>query len=194
LVDLAQEFEFAVAGINHLNKKSDLAAMHRVAGARGWTSVARINFLVGRGENEVDGANLRHVCPLKLNLSADDRGSLDFTIKTRPVTDGMIVGHEYAYVNWIGKGDASADEITVAKPGKSAAVESWLRDFLKGGTWIPVKDIHSAAASLTDFSTDQIKRGLTKIGAEWRRTNTVPSVTEWRLVRAQSGQPEAEGV
>jgi putative DNA primase/helicase len=48
LVDLAQEIDFAAGGINHLNKKSDLAAMHRVAGARGWTSVARINYLVHR--------------------------------------------------------------------------------------------------------------------------------------------------
>jgi len=193
LVDLAQEFEFAVAGINHLNKKSDLAAMHRVAGARGWTSVARINFLVGRGEKEVDGASLRHVCPLKLNLSADDRGSLDFTVKTRPVTDGMIIGHEYAYVNWMGRGAASADEITMAKPGKGSMVESWLRNFLKGALWVPAKDIHEAGKD-EGFSRGQIKRGLDQIEAEWRRTATVPSITEWRLpVSSQLAQPEAGG-
>jgi hypothetical protein len=178
-----------VGGINHLNKKSDLAAMHRVSGARGWTSVARINYLVGRGENEVEGVGIRHLCPLKLNLSADDRGSLDFTISTRPVTDGKLIAAQIARVNWIGRGKASADDITIAKPNKSSAVEAWLREFLKGGNWWPMKDIRSAAEGLTDFSPDQIKRGLGKVGAEWRRTNTVPAVTEWRLVSAQSEQP-----
>jgi putative DNA primase/helicase len=188
LVDLAQEFEFSVAGINHLNKKSDLAAMHRVAGARGWTSVARINYLVGRGENEVDGAALRHLCPLKLNLSADDRGSLDFSVKTRPVTDGLISGAEFAYVNWLGRGSASADDITIAKPVKTSAVDEWLRSFLSV-SWTPVKDVHEAGRA-EGYSQDQIKRGLFRINAEHRRTQEVPAKTEWRLVSAavQPGQ------
>ena len=38
LVRFAEVNDVAVIGINHLNKKSDLAATHRVAGARAWTA------------------------------------------------------------------------------------------------------------------------------------------------------------
>jgi hypothetical protein len=193
LVDLAQEIDFAAGGVNHLNKKSDLAAMHRVSGARGWTSVARINYLVGKGEESVDGAGLRHVCPLKLNLSADDGGSLDYIIKTRPITDGQIVNVPIAYTHWIGKGSTSADDITISRLEQTNEVVEWLKAEMMGGEWLPSKQLN-ADAEAKGYSGGKLDRARQRLKVETRRTKSVPSTTEWRLPSQPSHTAlEAEG-
>jgi hypothetical protein len=175
LADIASEYGFAVIGINHFNKKSDLDAIHRVAGSRGWTAVARINHIVGRTE---DG--IRHLCNLKTNI-AREGSSLDFTVEERPLTAGKITCEEYPFVSWIGKGTATANDITAnqrKKPKETPAVDVWLREFLADGEWHLSADLFAEGDEL--FNKQQIKRGLSRIEAEHEKRG-MPAKVYWRL-------------
>lgn len=184
LVKLARESNVAILGVNHLNKKTDLSAAHRVAGARAWTGVARLNFLLGKG----DDPSLRHICPLKMNVAADDGASLDYTISSTnldiPDDRGGIrvsVPTSQPKVIWQGKGSATVDTITKAQTvGKEEAPASeWLRDYLHDGTWHPVKRLYTDGIK-DGFSQSTLLRSLRKIGAESRMVG-MPAKGEWCL-------------
>jgi len=179
LADIANEFGFAAIGINHLNKKTDLKAMHRVAGARGWTAVARMNYLVFKGEEKTpEGTFIRHVCPLKINLAADDRPSLDFVIaKGGVLTEALIIGQVYPILHWLGPGTATADDMGAAAV-RTTEADTWLKKFLEHGNWVPSEEVKDAGAK-QKFSVDQIKRAKQRCNVEDRRIG-MPARTEWR--------------
>lgn len=181
LVQMARDLRVAVLGVNHLNKKTDLAAAHRVAGARAWTSVARLNFLLGKG----DDSALRHVCPLKMNLAPDDGGSLDYTIEAERLD---IDSHptKQPRVIWKGKGSATVDCITKAQqPRPDGPPETeWIRDCLQPvGEWKPLKEI-IYAASLDGIGERRLRRLTEKMPDIEKRLVGMPARGEWRLVAA----------
>jgi putative DNA primase/helicase len=181
LKQFAERRELSIIGINHLNKKSDLDAIHRTMGAKGFIGVARMNFLVGKDE----GGNL-HLCSLKNNLWADD-GSLTFKLEDSVVTDGHIILNKVGRVVWTGKGQLTADELSAPK-GKTAQnrAQDWLKGYmLPVGEKKPAKDIYEAGMR-EGFSEDQLKRTLQKI-AKHERTKEVPSTTVWWLPISECG-------
>jgi putative DNA primase/helicase len=183
LVRMARESNVAVLGVNHLNKKTDLAAAHRVAGARAWTSVARLNFLLGKGEDA-----MRHICPLKMNVAADDGASLDYTIESERLDipddrGGVVVAvpTDQPRVVWHGKGAATVDTITKAQMGSKEdlpAVE-WLRDYLQDGDWHPTKTVKEDALK-DGISIATLKRAKDKLRVDGRLQG-MPAKGEWRL-------------
>jgi putative DNA primase/helicase len=186
LADIASEFGFAVVGINHFNKKSDMDAIHRVAGSRGWTAVARINHIVGRTEDGV-----RHLCNLKTNI-AREGSSLDFNIEQRPLRAGKIKDVEYPYVSWIGKGSATANDITMSqrpRESKVSPVEEWLKELLADGEWHSSTDIHDAGDDR--FSKDSIKRALNRVRAQYEKRG-MPAKGYWRASEARDSQRISE--
>jgi hypothetical protein len=189
---MAQELDIAIIGLNHLNKKSDLAAIHRTMGAKGFVGVARSNFVVGRDET-----NQRHLAGLKNNLCRLE-GSLKFEIHSaKPVygDDGMTLTNIGA-INWLGAGDAYADDLNGQKK-LGSPVADWLKGVMMQGTWYPAAELYDSGVS-EGYSRDQVKRALGVIKAENRRTRTVPAKTEWcrpitieavSAEEAQSAQP-----
>ncbi len=170
--------ELAVLGINHLNKKTDMSAIHRVSGARAWLSVARLNFLVGKSES-----GTRHLCPLKMNLGPDGEGSLDFSIDTVKLPGpGIQIGAQPVIV-WHGQGRTTAEGLVAPKtPTQVNEAVIWL-----GQALMPIGEWHQREKILVagveaGFSEDRLDRARRKLGnVETRRTNTSPSRTEWRL-------------
>jgi putative DNA primase/helicase len=177
LREFGAEIGAAVIGVNHLNKKTDLGPIHRVSGARGWVSFARLNFLVGVKDNS------RHVVPLKTNI-AKDGGSLTFTIGSESVTDGDIVVDEVAKVLWQPKGTLTAADLMATtkspKDTETSELEACLRKLLSGKTW------YSAAwviqeADLRGWTKRSVQRMGEKLGVERRWTHDAPPKREWRM-------------
>jgi putative DNA primase/helicase len=177
---LAERLDFAVIGISHLNKKSDLAAIHRVSGARGFTGVARLNFLIGQGAEK----DLRHLCNLKVNV-AKEQPSLDFGIEEKRITDGLIISEPYPVVRWEGTGAATAEDITSSqrpdhKSTDTMEVDLWLSGQLEPrGTWKPSADVY-AAGKLLAYDKRRLQRAAKRVKVEHRRVG-MPSVGEMRL-------------
>jgi putative DNA primase/helicase len=177
---LAERLDFAVIGVSHLNKKSDLAAIHRVSGARGFTGVARLNFLVGQGADK----DLRHLCSLKVNV-AKEQPSLDFSIKAKPVTDGLILSELYPVIDWQGRGKATAEDITSSqRPERKSAdtleIDTWLSGQLQPrATWKPSAGVYAAGEQM-GFGERRIQRAATRLNVTHRRVG-MPSVGEMCL-------------
>jgi hypothetical protein len=182
LKQFAERKELSIIGINHLNKKSDLDAIHRTMGAKGFIGVARMNFLVGKDE----GGNL-HLCSLKNNLWADD-GSLTFKLEDAVVEDGHITVTKVGRVVWTGKGQLTADELSAPK-GKTAQnrAADWLKGYLQPtGTKKPAKELYADGVQ-EGFSEDQLKRALGKIGAKSEREQKQSAGTVWWLPISEAG-------
>jgi putative DNA primase/helicase len=192
LKDLACELGIAVLGINHLNKKTDLGAIHRVSGARAWVSFARLNFLLGK-----TGDGLRHLVPLKTNI-AKDNGSLMYTIGDKSITEGRLTISGTPVVFWQGKGEVTAAELTAAPiPAKSQSdeAEAWLREQLKDGEWHLATHVLKEAAERR-LNGKKIQRLKDKIGVEKRKVG-MPAQVEWRIAlstdREMGGHREDAG-
>lgn len=177
LRDWAARLGIAVILVNHLNKKTDLSAKHRVAGARGWTSVPRLNFIAGRASE----GNLRHLCALKNNI-VGELGSLDYQVSTAHID---ISGEKTVQpvLVWVGRSDTTADDVANSKSaGKpSDIIDTWLEATLQPENKRHFRDEVMAKAKKANYSEDQIKRSATRIGVRHERTKTVPSRTVWWL-------------
>jgi hypothetical protein len=133
LKGLAKDLGAAALGINHLNKKTDQGAIHRVSGARGWVSYARLNFLVGLKDG------MRHLVTLKTNITKNV-GSFAFTLADAVANDGNLTIAGIPVVRWHGKGELTPDDLMTRAPGPSKAedqneIEAGLKDILKDGKW-----------------------------------------------------------
>jgi putative DNA primase/helicase len=176
LREFGAEIGAAVVGVNHLNKKTDLGAIHRVAGARGWVSFARLNFLVGLKDN------LRHLVPLKTNI-AKDGGSLTFIIGSESVTDGDTTIEEVPKVLWQGKGTLTASDLTASdktKDSEDDQLAACLRKLLAGGKWCSAAWVIQEADA-RGWPKRTVQRVADKIGVEGGWTHDVPPKREWRL-------------
>lgn len=74
--DMAEKYNTTIIGVIHLNKKTDLSAIHRVSGSMAFVAAGRSVWLITEGQ----GTDERYFAPIKCNLSkAPD--TLVFTIE-----------------------------------------------------------------------------------------------------------------
>jgi hypothetical protein len=183
LAALAVDLGIAVVGINHLNKRSDVRGTHRVQGARGWVSVARLNYLVGKRD---DGT--RHLAPLKNNLTRGDT-SLCFEIVSRGIREASLRIDEIPRIEWTGSSTATADELTApidrAQESKGGKAEDWLRNALTNGEWRPTSELFDAGRVL-GFAERTLQRAANRVGIT-KKQGGMPAKTFWRLGQDAGG-------
>ena len=186
---LAQELGAAALGINHLNKKIDLGAIHRVAGARGWVSYARLNFLVGFKDG------MRHLVTLKTNI-VKNMGSFAFTLTDAVVNEGGLTITDIPVVRWQGKGELTSDDLMARAPGPSketesqSEIEAGLRDILKGQKWCSAAWVIQQADD-RGWQKRSVQRAADKMGIEKTDKPGKPPIKMWRLPaekQASSGE------
>ena len=119
LAELAAKWRVAILGINHLNKRADLAYIHRGLGSTAFTALARSVWAVILDKDDPD---LRIFAPVKCNYSIKPTG-----LRYR-IIDGVVA---FESAPWTGRLD---DEM---KPrDNKLRVEQcadWLRDRLRSG-------------------------------------------------------------
>jgi 5S rRNA maturation endonuclease (ribonuclease M5) len=81
LINLAEQRQVTIIGISHMNKKSDLQAIHRNLGSIAFVAAARSVWLIeaepkekNENDQEIDGPRWRKFLPVKYNLSTDPTG------------------------------------------------------------------------------------------------------------------------
>jgi hypothetical protein len=185
--DLAEKHGLCILGVNHFNKKSDLAAIHRVSGARAWTGVARLNFVVGKGADP----KLRHVCVLKNNITPDE-ASLDFILESCVLA---ATGQSYPRIVWRGRGSATAEDVTSAqRPNREKdtdAIDGWLISQLASREWEDAASI-MASGEVQGYGERRIQRAADRLKVERQRTKTMPAKSQWRLPRPAETKPVQE--
>ena len=164
LQSLASETGVAILGIMHLNKKQDLAAIHRIGGAMAFVGVARAVWLFTM---DTENPKHFHMLPIKKNIG-ERVGGLKYEIVTKPV---KIEGEDVPepYVEWLGPSDKSADNMLAPKPvgrPRHARDEGseWLRGFLSDGPKLSTEvEAQSEAAG---FKYRTLERCKDDIGVE----------------------------
>jgi len=191
LKGLAKDLGAAALGINHLNKKTDQGAVHRVSGARGWVSYARLNFLVGLKDG------MRHLVTLKTNITKNV-GSFAFTLADAVANDGNLTIAGIPVVRWHGKGELTPDDLMTRAPGPSKAedqneIEAGLKDILKDGKWCAPEWVIKQADD-RGWQKRSVQRAADRMGIEKMDRPGKPPVKMWRLpfVTAEQNEGRAE--
>ena len=190
LKGLAKDLDAAALGINHLNKKTDQGAIHRVAGARGWVSYARLNFLVGLKDG------MRHLVTLKTNI-VKNMGSFAFTLADAVAQEGSLTIIGIPVVRWQGKGELTPDDL-MTRPGLSKAedqneIATGLKDILKDGKWCSAGWVIEQAED-RGWQKRSVQRAADKMGIEKMVRPGKPPVKMWKLplVTAEQNQRDTE--
>jgi putative DNA primase/helicase len=169
LKELADKCGVCIIAVMHLNKKTELDAIHRIGGAMAFVGVARMVWLCAPKpavEFEPDDFTM-YMVKIKGNIVTKKLRGLAY------VTDAKMIrmeGGEDAvpFVKWIGHVDQAANEI--ASPTKATgnrgagrpalqttAAVMWLREFLKPGP-VELKELESAGKAVHGFSTSTLDR------------------------------------
>ena len=135
LLTIAEQFNVAIVGIIHLNKKEGLSAGARISGSGAWLATARQVNLFGKNpQNE----GMCVMAPVKHNLTPVT-SAVEYQIKPVSVAiqddTGELVDYEFPAAHWtVGTLDMSADEM-LAKPDTSKVQEAieFLEHYLSGG-------------------------------------------------------------
>ena len=129
LVRMANRQKVAVIGVSHLNKKSDLAAIHRVLGSMGFAAQARAVWAVVWDK---DNEGVRLLQPVKSNLSIDPKG-LAYTIE-----DGQVIFQDRTVTDTV-------NESMQAVPEKKIEAIEFLTERLANGATVASTAIHEEA-------------------------------------------------
>lgn len=178
--DVAESTGCALVGVMHLNKKEELSAIHRIAGAMAFVGVARATWMfaanpkdpdVPEGLQPIDTFSMLRV---KVNI-AERSGGLTYRIKAEPVP---VENSEewYPYIEWTGTTDKNADSVLKEKsakpnhrpPDEREDAMDWLKEFLKDGSQ-PAEDIYEQGDGLHGFSKRTLQRAKKEIGAVARK-------------------------
>jgi hypothetical protein len=187
LKGLAKDLDAAVLGINHLNKKTDQGAIHRVAGARGWVSYARLNFLVGIKDG------MRHLVTLKTNI-VKNTGSFAFTLVDAIANEGSLTITGIPVVRWQGKGELTPDDLMTRAAGAKETenpneIIIGLKDILKDGKWCSAEWVIRQADD-RGWQKRSVQRAADKMGIEKMDRPGKPPVKMWRLPLVMAEQNE----
>lgn len=147
LIGMANDLDFALLLIGHLNKSQGASALYRAAGsASGWLGVCRAAFMVFRDQ---DDKKLRHVAALKANYARDDPPQLEFRIQ-----QGRLEGR-------VAIEEVDVDEMLQPKIGRKPRekdqVLDWLGSFFDGRDEVPALEIEEAAKA-SGFNMTTLKR------------------------------------
>lgn len=188
LKGLAKDLGAAALGINHLNKKTDQGAIHRVAGARGWVSYARLNFLVGLKDG------MRHLVTLKTNI-VKNMGSFAFTLTDAVVSEGSLTITGIPVVQWQGKGELTPDDLMTRASDPPKEVENQseiaagLKDILKDGKWCSAEWVIKQADD-RGWQKRSVQRAADKMGIEKMDRPGKPPIKMWKLPLVTAEQNE----
>lgn len=182
LAELAARLEITVLLIAHLNKRSDVSALHKIMGAVAISGVARAAWMFAEDpENEDSYLMLRG----KLNVGKKTEG-LRYSIHAKEIPDCG----EAPFVKWEGTTDVSAGQVLglfgpmggQSKPDKTTDAATWLNGFLSSGHK-PAADVVSAAAR-EGIKDRTLKRAKSTLGVDsFKQADT----WYWRLPESNQG-------
>jgi hypothetical protein len=179
--NLAEKLNIAILCIMHLNKKTDLDAIHRVGGAMAFTGKSRAVWMfMDAPEDDGEAAlsaptsiqeDLHQMVRVKCNIARKD-GGLTYKIESRSIT---IQGKEdYApaiVFTGVTRNDANSDKPKqpVGRPAvQCTGAAKWLVSFLSGGER-PANEVYEAANAAgyggsvkrakTELEIKSVKRG-----------------------------------
>jgi len=113
LIKACDEMRVTFIAVMHLNKRSDVDAIHKILGASSVAGGARTAWGFSR---DLEDDELCHMARIKNNLSKDRTG-LDYKIASKEVElKGRMV--EHPCIEWLGINEATADDL-IAKERES---------------------------------------------------------------------------
>ena len=146
LIELAEKHEVTVIGINHHNKRQDLAAIYRILGSTAFAAQARSVWAVIIDKNDRD---LRIFCLFKSNYGINPTGL------TYRIIEGVVT---FDAEPWTGH----IDDLTDTKHFKVDQAADWLKTRLQEGevNSTIIKEEGNAAG----FNNDLLDRAKKKLG------------------------------
>lgn len=162
LAELAARLEITVLLIAHLNKRSDVSALHKIMGAVAISGVARAAWMFAEDpENEDCYLMVRG----KLNVGKKTDG-LRYSIHAKEIPDCG----EAPFIKWEGTTEVSAGQAfglfgpigSQAKPDKTTDAATWLKGSLSAGSK-PAREI-LAAADREGIKKKTLRRAKDKLG------------------------------
>lgn len=133
LSELCDRTKTTFVAVMHLNKRSDVSAIHKILGASSVAGSARTAWGFSR---DPENKELNHMSLIKNNLTKE-RDGLDYKLVTIDVeVGGEMVGH--AAIQWIGKNKMTADEQMdhakeLKRQGKRGDLKKWLKEQIEKG-------------------------------------------------------------
>ncbi len=167
LARLADEHEFALVVVEHLNKRRDMTAMERISGSVGLPGLARMVFLVEHGETDQDPKEVHCV---KSNIA--------------PKPPGLAFRLDNNAVAWLAERPNGDADQAVNRVRDLNAEQAEIRDFLLerlAGGEVPQKQMLAEAQEL-GFAEHTTQRVARKLKIERPRMGAGPgSFVVWRL-------------
>ncbi len=176
---LARELEIVALGALHPNKRGD-SFRQLVAGAAAFNAVSRSSLLLAEHPDDetrrvlVRGKGNLSAAPVSVEFRITEHrfkaNGFDFKV---PLAAGHTDG-TLAVDDLIGREGAREDHSRIAEACE--IIEALLP---KDGRWHAAKEIKDACAA-DGVDARMAKRAKERLSIEHRRTNTYPSITEWR--------------
>ena len=129
---LAEEHQFALLIVRHLNKAMGMSAKHRGGGSMGIIGAARAGWMVGTDPTDKDS----HVLAVSKSNLAPKPDSLGYRIDT--VDDVGVV-------EWLGESHLDADAILASPQGQGQAKENLTELIARKGGEVKVRDVQRAS-------------------------------------------------
>ena len=187
LAELSARLEVTILLIAHLNKRSDVSALHKIMGAVAISGVARAAWMFAEDPENKDSYLMVRG---KLNVGKKSEG-LRYTITAKEIPGCG----DNPFVKWNGTTDISAGQVfnlfgpvETGKGAKRRDAGTWLEDFLSAGRK-PVDEILSAAEAqnISEKTLRRAKKELDLISKKYGEC------WYWELRKAkQDGQVEEE--
>jgi putative DNA primase/helicase len=182
LRDLCLELKITILVLGHFNKRGDVDAMQRVAGAMAWIGLPRASWGFGQ-DPDVPSEYLMTM--LKVN-SARDKSGMRYAIaeKSTPVGGQPVI-------EWKGRSEKTADDMTARKDPQTKQSDkalAFLKAFLEGGDWRVCSEIQMRGEE-QGISWSTIERAKRALNVEWNKGKN--GVNAWRLVPSASADVPA---
>jgi hypothetical protein len=174
LLETIRELNASAAFIRHF-RKGAAGAIHRGIGSQAWTAVCRLQHVVGR----VAPNQPATLAVSKCNI-APKAPSLEYQIVPEIVQgrnkDGKTLTIETSKIEWIGKSEASSDEISAAAglPGRRATKcnksVKYMKKLLAGGKRMNSTKFKSLVMKRCKIGEDTFKTAKAIAGVESKKT------------------------
>lgn len=172
LIKLAAKHNFALVLIGHLNKAQTLSAIYRAGGSTsGWLGKCRASFMVIR---DVDDPSLRHVIPIKANLSRQNLPQLEFRIN-RDKFDIEVSKQQ------IDLGEQLNPQKGREPRERDEAIK-WIKNYFDGHNEIPSMEVEEAAKQ-DGISESTLKRAKSMAGFKSVKRKDSSGMTIWAWAR-----------
>ena len=178
---LAMRHDLAILLVAHLNKATNMAALHRIVGSIGFSAAARMVYFLARDQEQ---PNRLLLVPGKANLAPMGMAGLSYELESVDLGGGIVAPR----INWHDVPEMrSANEVLSPRKPKAAEqdqteIGSWLRERLQGGP-VLVRVLQEEARLKVEASWRTIERtagklGIVGNGENKNRTWELPSDSE----------------